>query len=75
MSQGSPNPGFRSVKLQTEDFLKKDSQQFENSLQFGFLWIASKPGKQNFIVPFLSIIIIVKNEDKQFQIFKTLNYF
>ena len=30
MFQGSPNPGFRLVKLQTEDFLKKDSQHFKN---------------------------------------------
>ena len=37
MSQGQPNPGFRSVKAQTEDFLKKDSQHFKNSFQFGSL--------------------------------------
>jgi hypothetical protein len=30
MSQGL---GFRSVKVQTEDFLKKDSQHFKNSFQ------------------------------------------
>ena len=26
--QGPPNPGFRSVKVQTETFLKKDSRDF-----------------------------------------------
>ena len=25
-----PNPGFRSVKVQTETFFKKDSRDFEN---------------------------------------------
>ena len=28
-------------------FLKKDSQDFKNSIYLGFLWIRSKPGKQN----------------------------
>ena len=28
-------------------FLKKDSQGFKNSIYLGFLWIRSKPGKQN----------------------------
>ena len=51
---------FRSVKVQTEDFLKKDSQHFKNSFQFGFLWIPSKPGKQNWKEPFLLMFIIVK---------------
>ena len=32
---GPQNPGFRSVKVQTEDFLKKDSQHFKKSFQFG----------------------------------------
>ena len=27
MSQGPPNPVFRSVKVQTEDFLKKEDSQ------------------------------------------------
>ena len=45
--QGLPNPGFRSVKVQTETFLKKDKRDFKNSLYLGFLWIPSKPGKQN----------------------------
>ena len=47
MSQGPPNPGFRSVKVENWDFLKKDSQDFKNSFQLGFLWIPSKTGKQN----------------------------
>ena len=34
---GPKDPGFRSVKVQTEDFLKKDSQYFKNSFQIGFL--------------------------------------
>ena len=37
MSQGPPNPGFRSVKVENRDLLKKDSQNFKNSFQFGFL--------------------------------------
>jgi hypothetical protein len=44
MSQGLPNPGFRSVRVENQDFLKKDSQDFKNSFQFGFLWIPSKIG-------------------------------
>ena len=47
MVQGLPNPGLRSVKVQTETFLKKDSRDFKNSFYLGFLWIPSKPGKQN----------------------------
>ena len=35
--QGQPNPGFRSVKIQTETFFKKDSQDFKNSFYLGFL--------------------------------------
>ena len=34
--QSPPNLGFRSVKVQTETFLKKDSQDFKNSFQSGF---------------------------------------
>ena len=63
LSQGLSNPGFRSVKVQTEDFLKKDSQHFKNHFQFGFLWIPRKPGKQNWKVPFLLIFIIVNNNE------------
>ena len=48
MSEGLQNPGFKSVKSHTVDFLKKDLQHFKNSFQFGFLWSLSKPGKQNF---------------------------
>jgi hypothetical protein len=35
--KGPPNPGFRSVKVQTETFLKKDSRDFKNSFYLGFL--------------------------------------
>ena len=45
--QGLPNPGFRSVKVQTETFLKKDSWDFKNSFQFRFLGIPSKTGEQD----------------------------
>ena len=47
MSQGPPNPGFRSVRVQKWDFLKKDSQDFKISFQCGFLWIPCKTVKQN----------------------------
>ena len=45
--KGPPNPGFRSVKVQTETFFKKDSRDFKNYFYLGFLWIPRKPGKQN----------------------------
>ena len=45
--QGPSNPEFRSIKVQTETFLKKDSWDFKNSFYLGFLWIPSKPGNQN----------------------------
>ena len=45
--KGPSNPGFRSVKVQTETFLKKDSRDFKNSFYLGFLWIPSKSRKQN----------------------------
>ena len=45
--QGPPNPGFRSVKVQNGTFFKKDSRDFKNYFYLGFLWIPSKPGKQN----------------------------
>jgi hypothetical protein len=35
--QDPTNPGFRSVKVQTETFLKKDSQDLKNSFYLGFL--------------------------------------
>ena len=47
MSQGPPNPGFRSVRVENLDFLKKDLQDSKNSFQFGSLWVPSKSGKQN----------------------------
>ena len=53
--QGPPNPRFRSVKVQTETFLKKDSQDFKNYFHFGFLWIPTKPGKQNWKEPFFGV--------------------
>ena len=31
LSQGLPNPGFRSVRVENWYFLKKDSQDFKNS--------------------------------------------
>ena len=34
---GQSNPGFRSVKAQTETFLKNDSRDFKNSYFLGFL--------------------------------------
>ena len=45
--QGPSNPGFVSVKVQTETFLKKDSPDSKTSFQFRFLWIPSKTGEQN----------------------------
>ena len=45
-------PGFRSVRVKTEDFLKKESQYFKNSFQFGsYKYVSSKPGNQNQKVP------------------------
>ena len=41
------NPGFRSVKVENRDFLKKDLLDFKNCFQFGFLLILSKSGKEN----------------------------
>ena len=37
-----------------------NSNYFKNSFQYGFLWIPSKPEKQNWKVLFLLIFIIVK---------------
>ena len=56
--QDPHNPGFRSVKVQTETFLKNDSWDFKNYSYLGFLRIPSKPGKQNWIVPFFWVFII-----------------
>ena len=50
--QSPPNPGFRSVKVQIDTFFQKDSRDLKNSFHLGFLWIPSKPGKQNWNVPF-----------------------
>ena len=62
MSQGPSNPGFRSVKVETKTFLKKDSRNFQNYFYLGFLWIPSKPRKQNWKVPFFWVFIIVKKQ-------------
>ena len=37
MSQTPPNPGFRSVKLENCDFLKRDSQDFKSSFQGSYM--------------------------------------
>jgi hypothetical protein len=37
MSQGPLNPGFRVVRVENGDFLKKDSQDFKKYFQSGFL--------------------------------------
>ena len=34
MSQGLPNPGFRSFRVENWDFLKNNSHDFKNSFQF-----------------------------------------
>ena len=41
--QGPPNSGFRSVKVQTETFLKKDSRDFKNYFYSGFLSMNELP--------------------------------
>ena len=43
--QGPPNRGFRSVKVQTETFFKKNSRNFKNSLYLGLLWIQAWKAK------------------------------
>ena len=45
--QGLSNLGFRSVKVQTETFLKKDSRDFKNYFQFRYLWIPGKTWEPN----------------------------
>jgi hypothetical protein len=47
MSQGPPNPGFRSVKVENWDFLIKDTKDFKNSFQFESLCMPSKTEKKN----------------------------
>ena len=37
MSQGPQNSGLSQLEEKTEIFSKKDSQDFKNSFQFGFL--------------------------------------
>ena len=37
MSQGPPNPGFRSVEGENRNCFKNDMQDFKNSFQFWFL--------------------------------------
>ena len=60
VSQGPPNPGIRSVKVQIVVFLEKDSQHFKIYVYFWFLLMPSKPGKQNWKVPILFRFILVK---------------
>ena len=60
--QGLSNPGFRSVKVQIDTFLKKDSRDFKNSFQFRFLWIPSKTGEQNQKVLILWWFIVVERQ-------------
>ena len=58
MSQSPQNLGFRPARVENWDFLKKDSQDFKNSFQSGFLWIPRKTGKLNeklLILPQLDI--------------------
>ena len=47
MSQGPPNPWFRSAKVQNEDFLKKTSQDLKNYFCFRIVWIPQTPGRVN----------------------------
>ena len=37
MSQGPPNPGFMSVRVENLYFLKKDLQDLKNAIQSRFL--------------------------------------
>ena len=53
--QGPTNPEFRSVKEQIDTFFKKDSWDLKNSFHLRFLWIPSKPGNQNWKVPFFGV--------------------
>ena len=59
--QGLPNPGFRSVKVQTETFLIKDSQDFKNS----FFRVPMNPyqaWKAKLESALFWVFIIVKNQ-------------
>ena len=52
--------GWSKYKLRL--FLKRTFREFENSFNSGFLWIPSKPGKQNWKLPFFWVFIIVKKQ-------------
>ena len=41
-------------------FFKKDSRDLKKSFYLGLLWTPSKPGKQNWKLPFFWVFIIVK---------------
>ena len=47
ISQGLPNPGFRTVKVQNWDYFFNPSQELKNLFCLGFLWIPRKTGRQN----------------------------
>ena len=53
---------LQKISITCSRGLKKDSQDFKNSFYLGFLWILSKPGKQNQKVPFFWVFIIVKKK-------------
>ena len=55
--QGPPNKGFRSVKVQTETFFKKNSRDFKNSFYLGFLWIQAWKAKLKVALFWLFIIV------------------
>ena len=62
MLQGLPNQEFRLVKVHTEDIFKKDLRYFKKRIYFWFLRIPSQPGKQNYMMLFLLVFIIVKKQ-------------
>ena len=46
ISQGPPNSGFRSVKVENWDYLLNPSRELKNSFCLGFLWTPRKTGRQ-----------------------------